>query len=149
MDDQDAVIVPDIAASVKEEIERQISPVIEGLKAAMNPPAMVALRPPHIQIPAPPPPIAQVPPARPMLPPPPQVQVPPNRQHIAPAMQIQQRPETQYARELREKAAGLHRPRLCDGCGGTKRINEKKDKRGQIVGFEPCPKCVEMEQLDA
>lgn len=144
MSDPETVLIPDIAASVKEEVERQISPVIEGLKMAMNPAAMVALKPPAIQIPAPPPPMAQVPPPRPMLPPPPMVQVPPNRQHIAAAMQVQQRPETQYARELREKAAGLLRPRLCDGCGGTRRINEVKDKRGQVVGFAPCPKCVEL-----
>lgn len=129
----ETVTSPDIAAQMK-----------DALRASMNPVAMVAQRPPAIQIPAPPPPMAQVTPNRPMLPPPPMVQVPPNRMHAQIGMMGQQPPETAYARELREKAAGLLRPRLCDGCGGVRRINEVKDKRGQVVGFDPCPKCVEL-----
>ncbi len=123
-----------------------IAPYEDRLKAAMNPSNMVAMQPPppaQLQM-APPPPITLVPPPRPMLPPPPLPLVPPNRMHAQLGVEGIKRPETPYARELREKAAGMRRPTLCDGCGGLKRINEKKDKRGNIVGFDPCPKCVEL-----
>lgn len=117
----------------------------EYLKERMNPADQTPLRPPSAVIAPPPssPPLMSMP--RPMPPPPPMALPAARARGIFTSGQLVERPKTEHAKELERLAAEPKpRPRLCPTCGGVKRINEIRDKRGSVVGFAPCPECVEL-----
>lgn len=120
--------------------------IVKRGQAAMNPPALTPLRPPakramSVSVP---PIIAQ---PRPMPPSPPQPLPTPAARGVVPYATNVERPKTPHALEL-ERQGEINRLRpgqtICDICGNTKRVNIVKDKQGNVVGFSPCPRCVEL-----
>ncbi len=120
-------------------------PLVPKDEVILNPPAMTPLRPPDAKRGIAPAPPAMVSQPRPMLPPPPMPLRPPKPRGVLSPMSKQERPKSPYAMTLEEMAKlPRQRPRMCPECGGTRRINEIRDKKNAIVGFSPCPRCVEL-----
>lgn len=125
--------------------ETKVIDMKDRLKARLNPADQTPLRPDGSihDLPMSSPPIVSQP--RPMPPPPPMPLRSPVPRGVFTSGELAPRPKTEYAKDLERQAAEPKpRPRLCPVCGGTKRVNELRDKRDVIVGFGPCPECVEM-----
>jgi hypothetical protein len=110
----------------------------------MNPPNLAPLRPVGPQKPpgAAPPGLSA---PRPMPPAPPKPLDAAKARGILSPMSPVARPKSPHAMTLEQMAAmPKTKPRLCNGCGGSQRVNVIKDKKGKIVGYSPCPVCVEL-----
>jgi hypothetical protein len=129
-------------ADEKEEVP--VNPGIAHLVDRLNPVGQVPLRAnpmEHSFAPVSPPLVSQ---PRPMLPPPPLPLPSARSRGILPSLGAPERPKTEYALELERIAAEPKAPtRLCDICGNTRMVNTRRNKKGEIVEYHACPKCVD------
>ena len=137
------------APKVEDPTEKMIEMKVQAALTRMNNPAMTPLKAPAQRgFPGASPPIQQA--HRPMLPAAPAPLRPPNPRGLQTSTTAgPQRPLTPHAKALlaqaeKNKAGIQQRPTMCPECGGDKRINVKRDKKNNVVGYDPCPRCVEM-----
>lgn len=146
MEADQELIAKKVEEEVKKKVEEMVNPIFGHLKDRLNPADQTPLRAGAVRdLPMSQPPLMSHP--RPMPPPPPALLPAARSRGILSAPTAVERPKTPHALELEKKAEDLKMvpgQRICQVCGNTKRTNVKKDKVGTIVGYDPCPVCVDM-----
>jgi hypothetical protein len=129
---------------IDQKIEQKVEERVNAAFARMYPSGMEALKAPAKQeLTGMVPPLLSAP--RPMPPAPPSPLPWPNARGVLATQGLVERPKTEYAKELEAKAAEPKAPlRLCPECGGVKRVNTQYNRKSEIIGYDPCPRCVEV-----